>query len=215
MKKQFFTKLLSCLLFVCASFSPHAQTIKDFFAKPETPILYLGIDFTKTKLIDNPNPNVSDIIDRQYAGINDLIVTEVKKYDIRGAFRRNTLDHDLGLVNDRNPKADKDALVSTNTADFHRLKADDMTALVKSYDFKDKSGLGLLFVMEAMSKSGKAIAIWAVIIDMKSKKVLMAEREEGKIGMGIGFRNYWATAIKSAIGHMDDDYKNWKTKYGS
>ena len=215
MKKQCLPKLLSCLIAVCMSFSLQAQTIKDFFGKTETPILYLGIDFTKAKLIDYPNPNVSDIIERQYAGINDLIITEVKKYDIRGAFRRSSLDHDLGIVNDRNPKADKDALVSTNTADFHRLKAEDMAALVKSYDLKDKSGLGLLFVMEAMSKSGKDVAIWAVIIDMKSKKVLLAEREEGKVGMGFGFRNYWATGIKSAIGHMDDDYKNWKTKYGS
>ena len=45
-----------------------------------------------------------------------------------------------------------------------------MSDLVKSYDLKGKTGLGLLFVMEAMSKSGKGIAMWAVIVDMKTKK---------------------------------------------
>ena len=46
--------------------------------------------------------------------------------------------------------------------------------------FQGKKGIGILFVMEAMSKREKAAAIWVTLIDMKTKKVLLTERIEGK-----------------------------------
>ncbi len=217
MKKQLTLKWPALALILLFSSALQAQTGKDFFSSEGTNALYLGIDFTRNKVIDDANANVTDIRDRQYNGINDLVVTEVKKFDLKSAFHRsNTVDHDLGLVNERNIKANADQIISTNTADFHRLKEEDIVNLVKGYDFKDKKGLGILLVSEAMSKSQKSIAMWVTFIDMNTKKVLLTDRVEGKLGMGFGFRNYWATAIKSVFEQIEKKkYKEWKAKSGA
>jgi glycosyltransferase involved in cell wall biosynthesis len=209
-KASFFMSFIFIGMLVQPAFS---QTLKDFFNSSETSALYLGIDFTRAKLIDDATANEMDIRDRQFAGINDLIVTETKKFDMNSAFHKSNIDHDLGLVAKRNEKADAEKIKSTSTSDFHRLKEDDITALVKGFDFGDKKGIGLLFVMEAMSKSGKAAAIWVTFIDMKTKKVLLTERIECKTKMAIGFRNYWASSVKSLLDEIEDrKYKEWKNK---
>ena len=206
---------MTALTFLIVLQATVAQTIKEVFSNSETPILFLGIDFTKAKLIDDANANPNDIRDRQYAGINDLVVTETKKYDLKSAFHKSFVDHDLGLVAKRNEKINTEEIKSTNTSDFHRLKEADIDALVKGFDFGDKKGVGLLFVMEGMGKSEKAAAMWVTLIDMKSKKVLMTERMEGKTGMGFGFRNFWAIPIKNVIEEIEKKkYSEWKSKYG-
>lgn len=90
-----FVALLGALVF---SASAGAQTIKDVFANEETPIFYYGIDFTRYKIIDDATANADDIVNRQFDGINDLIVNEPKKYDLAGAFHRSSINHDLSYV---------------------------------------------------------------------------------------------------------------------
>lgn len=206
--------LLSFIFIGMLTQSAFSQTLKEFFSSSETPSLYLGIDFTKAKLIDDATANQMDIRDRLYAGMNDVIVNEAKKFDLNKAFRKSNIDHDLGLVAKRNIKIDAEQIKSTNTSDFHRLKEEDITALVKGFDFADKKGVGILFVMEAMSKSAKAAAIWVTLVDMKSKKVLLTERTENKMGMAIGFRNMWVSTVKNLLESIEKKkYDEWKSKY--
>jgi len=218
MKQQTFPRLVSLLIaaLFLSQISLQALTLKDFFSSSEPAVLYLGIDFTKTKVIDDANLSVNDLRDRQYTGINELVLQEPKKYDLKSAFHKSNLDHDLGFVNKRNEKANTEEIKSTSSADFHRLKEDDIKSLVSGFDFGDKKGFGILFVMEAMSKSDKGVAMWATIVDMGAKKVLMTDRVEGKLGMGFGVRNYYATGVKSVIDHIEKKkYDEWKAKYGS
>lgn len=194
-----------------------AQTLKDVFTNSETPIFYLGIDFTQNRIIDYATANEIDIRDRQYTAINDLIVNEPKKYDIAEAFHKSYIDHDLGPVAKRNEKANAEAIKSTNTADYHRFKESDISKLVSGFDFEGKTGIGLLFVVEAMNKSLKSTAMWVTLIDMKTKKVLMTERMEGQVGKfgGVGFKNYWAGPFKDVIDEIHKKkFSEWKSKYG-
>ena len=210
-KASFFMSFIFTAMLAQPAFS---QTLKDFFNSSETTALYLGIDFTKAKLIDDANAKEMDIRDKQYTGINELIIAEPKKFDLNGAFHKSNIDHDLGPVNKRNEKADAEQIKSTNTSDFHRLKEDDINSIVKGLDLGDKKGIGILFVMEAMSKSGKAAAIWVTFIDMKSKKVLLTERMESKTKGGFSFRNLWASSVKDLLDDIEGKkYKEWKAKY--
>jgi hypothetical protein len=204
--------LIACL-FLGPVFS-YSQTIKDVFSSKETPMLYLGIDFTKAKLIGDETTSTSDIRDREFLAINGLVVEEPKKFKLDAAFRKNNIDHDLSLVEKRNEKINADQIKSSSSADFHRLKPEDINALVAGFDFGDKKGIGILFVMEGMDKMGKAAAIWVTLIDMRGKKVLLTDRVEGKTGMSFGFRNFWATAVHSVIENIDKKkYKEWQQKY--
>lgn len=206
---------LVAFLFLLGTTQPlFAQSLKEVFNSPETPVFYLGVDFTLARLIDAPEV-ASDIRDRQYPAINDLIVNESKKYDLAGAFHKSNIEHDLGLVAKRNAKINTEEIKSTNSADYNRLKEEDITKLVKGFDFEAKKGVGLLFVVDGMSKGKKGEGIWVTLIDMAAKKVLMTERMEGKTGMAFGFRNYWATPIRDVINDIEKKkYKEWKSKYG-
>ena len=110
-----------------------AQTLKDFFNTSETSLTYLGIDFTKAKLINYPNPDPMDIRNRIYGSINDVVINEPKKYDIAGAFHKSAITSDLTAVKARNEKINTEDIVSGNTADYSRLKESDIASVVKAF----------------------------------------------------------------------------------
>jgi len=213
-------KRLSNPLFICltilllTSSMGYAQTLKEFLNSKETPTTYLGLDFTLTRLIGDAGANTSDIASRQYGGINDVTVNEPKKYDIAGAFQKSKVDNDIAQTVTRNMSVKPAEIISTNATDYNRLKEADISTLVQGYDFLGKKGIGILFVVEAMSKSEKAAAIWATIVDMGAHKVLLTERLVGK-ATGIGFRNYWAGSFLDVLKTIDKKkYSEWKSKYG-
>jgi hypothetical protein len=205
--------VIAALSILGSSTMSFSQTLKDFFSNSETPVVYLGIDFSKAKLLDAGNP--TDIRDRLYASINQLIINEPKKYDLKSAFLKSNIETDLGPVGKTNITANLNDILSTNSADYNRFKEADISSIVKKLDLSGKKGIGVLFVMEAMSKVNKAAAIWVTFIDINTKKTLLTERLEGKAA-GIGFRNYWAAPVKNVIDLIEKQkYKEWKLKYGS
>ena len=104
--------------------------------------------------------------------------------------------------------------LETNTADYHRFTADSVKAYVSGFDYGGKKGVGIIFFVEGMSKSDKGIAIWVTLVDMQTGNVLMTDRVEGKVGMAFGFRNYWASGIKSVIEEVrKHKFNEWKNKY--
>ena len=214
MKRKLFISLTIGFLLSISTVPVFAQTAKDVF-NTQTPIFYFGIDFTKAKLINDAEANANDIKDRQFDGINDLMVNEAKKYDFAGALRRSELPNDLGFVAKRNATIDPDNIKSTNSADYNRLKESDIQDAVKAFDFGNNKGIGLLIVMEGMSKSKKGASMWITFVDIAAKKVLFTERMEGKGGMAFGFRNYWAVPIRDVVDEIKKKkYTEWKSKYG-
>ena len=191
-----------------------AQNAKQVFSSSETPIVYLGVDFTLAKLIDATEPAL-DVRDKSYPAINDLIVSEQKKYDLAAAFHKTSMDNDLSMVTKRNAKINVEEIKSNNQGDYNRLKEDDINKLVAGWDFADKKGVGLIIVMEGMSKAKKGASMRVTLVDKVAKKYLMTERMEGKTGMAFGFRNYWANPIKDVIEEVEKrKYNSWKAKYG-
>lgn len=210
-----FKRLFAMLLFFSAAQMAFSQGLKDVFTNSGSPLVYLGIDFTKARLLDNGNPDA--IKGYLYNSINQVVINEPKKYDLNGAFEKSNIDHDLSAVTAGNEKINSNDIISTNSADFNRLTESDIAAVVKALDLSGKKGVGLLFVMEAMRKVDKKgeAAIWVTLVDMGTKKVLLTERIVSNPASGIGFRNYWASTIKSVIDTIrKKKYNEWKAKYG-
>lgn len=193
----------------------NAQTAKNFFQSGAAPAVYLGVDFSHAKLIGDPVDNAQDIVARQFTGINEVIITEVKKYELKDAFRRDSLGHDLATAEKRSEAADPALLKSDNAADFHRFTADSVKKVLSTFDYGTHQGVGIVFVAEALSKTDKAIAVWVTLVDLGTKQVILTERLEGKTGMAFGFRNYWASPLKSVVDEVKKHkYNDWKSKYG-
>ncbi len=207
----FFTLLVAPAFIYGQSLSASA-----FFNNESLPATYLGIDFTLAKLINDDASSARTIQSTQFNGINDLMISESKKYEIKEAYHRSNWTPDIKEVENRNDKANPDSLKSNNEGDLTRLKPEDIDKLVRNFNYGSLKGYGVLLIMEGMSKTDKRCTIWFTLIDMDSKKVLTTARVEGKLGNGFGFRNYWASAIKSAISHVKSkDYDQWKTGAGS
>ena len=216
------TNGLILVLFFCTSFQNlSAQTIKDVFTSSGTSILYLGIDFTQTRLIGEATVKGIDMRDKYFPGINDLVINEPKKFDLQKAFNKTKINNDLGIVAKRNKNVNAEDIMSANSSDYSRLKEEDINKLVREIDFEQKKGIGLLFIVEGMIKGAKKgddsySSVWVTIVDMGANKVLMTERMEGNTSGGISFRNYWANTIYDVIEHIDKKkYKKWKKKYGA
>ncbi|MCH5716296.1 hypothetical protein [Niabella hibiscisoli] len=149
------SQLLLLLMVLTFGITSKAQTLSEVLNNTETPIFYYGIDFTKARLMGDPNANPRDIVERQFAGINALIINEYKKYDVAKAFRRTELANDLSFTDKRNEKADPDQLLSTKSEDFDRLSEKDIQTLISGFNGGSKTGTGLVFVVEGMSKTKK------------------------------------------------------------
>jgi hypothetical protein len=204
-------------LFGCSTQS-FSQTLKDFFSNSSISLTYLGIDYTKNKLINDPGGNASDIKGRLYNSMNDVVVNEMgKNYNIAGAFNRSSgIIPDISAVTERNEKINVSEIMSYSEVDYNRLTESDIAGCVKALALKGKEGIGLVFIMEGMKKEEKKSygAVWVTLIDMKSKNVLMTERMEQEPA-GFGFRNFWVSVIKKCIVEIDKKkYKAWKNTYG-
>jgi len=210
--------LFAVLFFCGVSGQSFAQTLKEFFNSSEITVTYLGIDFTKARLINSVTANPTDIKNRIYRSINDVVLNEPKKFDFKEPFHKSNISSDLTAMHARNEKVNAEEIVSSNSDDFFRLKESDMAATAKSLNISGKKGIGIFFVYEAMKsieKGDDLAAVWTVLIDMETKKVLLSERFEVK-ARGFGFRNIWASAIKATLDEIDKNkYKEWKSKYGS
>lgn len=218
MKGFYKLSLLFSFLLLSLTTISFSQTLKEFFSNNATPLTYLGIDYTKNLFYKNPDANATDIRDKYYPGMNDLVVKEQfdKSYDIGAAFnRKNIISIDLSAVTANNSKIDPASIVSTKKSDFERLKADDIKTCVEALPLENKEGIGLVFIVEGMKKvSGKGYgAVWITLIDMKTKEVLITERVTHE-AEGFSFRNYWVSIIRKTIGEIDwKKYKAWKKKY--
>lgn len=186
-----------------------AQTLKDFFNSSEVPMVYLGIDFTHNKVLNDITANAMDIRDRQYAGINQLVINEPKKYDLQKAFTKTNVTNDISQAVEKSKKVDAEKIVQTSADEVH-LKPADISAIVKTYNFSGKKGIGVMFIMETMNKASAQGSLYVVLIELPSGKVLLTERFTEKAG-GIGFRNYWTKTILGALNDIGKEkYKEWK-----
>ncbi len=218
MKRRQRLSLLFTFVLMISAPSSFSQTLKEFFSNSTTQLTYLGIDYTKNLFYKNPDANPSDIRDKYYPGINDLVVKEQydKSYDIGAAFnRKNTISIDINAVNANNKKIDAGNIISSRKSDFERLKENDIKNCVEALPLEGKEGIGLVFIMEGMKKiGGKGYgSVWITLIDMKNKEVLVTERIVRE-AEGFSFRNYWTSVIRKTIMEIDwSIYKEWKRKY--
>ncbi|WP_346320745.1 hypothetical protein [Chitinophaga sp. YIM B06452] len=213
MKKALRSILLFLLLAGSIIHPSSAQTAKNIF-DAATPVTYLGVDFTLAKVIGESG-SATDIRDRQFPAINNVVVAEPAKYDIAEALRRSAITSDLDQVNARNRTISVQQIKSEIPGDFMHLTASEIDKLVGTYDFSGKTGIGVLFVVEGMSKSEKAANIFVTFINMSNKRVLLTERVTGKAG-GFGFRNYWAKPVEEVLKKIKNSkYNEWKKKYAA
>ena len=214
-KKSILYFILTTLLFTVCEIS--AQTMQDVLLKSSYPITWLGIDFTHAKLAGEFNHfmqagdnSVSEIKEVYIPAWNKIILNENKKYDIKGALRKDRIVYDIDMIMKKNTEIELAEIESYNSPNYSK---EDIEQFVNEYSLENKEGVGLVFVVEAFNKMQEEAVVDVVFVDLKSKKILFQEKVIGK-PMGFGLRNYWAGAIYHIIREIKETkYSYWKSMY--
>jgi hypothetical protein len=200
-------------LFLLITQTSIAQDAKDLFS-PEVPVTWLGIDYSHCKLIGNfaefadaGRKSTWQIRDVYFPKWNAIIMSEPEKYDVRGMLRRGDMTFDIEMVSNLNAQtqlADMEVFVPVVYTE------EDIQSFVNQYEFKDKKGIGIVFICESLNKILPEAWYHFVAVDMGSGKILLHERMKGQPS-GIGLRNYWANSIHYVIRNIQEYYYwNWK-----
>ena len=155
----------------------------------ERTVIWMGIDYSLAKFSDiEESP---EAVFEKLSAINNVVVNESGKYSVRKYFKKSEVTYDLTIVNSNNSKIDPAKLV---TSGIHSITVDDAKKLISSYNIKDKTGMGLVFVAENMNKSRKTGSYYVCFFDLATKDIIDSERVQGKAS-GFGFRNFWARSV--------------------
>jgi len=200
-------KWLIALLLIGVNAKPLFAQSKSDLTDPKVPITWLGVDYSQTKFIGSPSQfkELGSISNEEFRykytdAWNMLFVNEQKKYDVAKALHRGSINYAIDVSQKTNNALKKD-FFSNNPGDFKKLTEQDISNVVKNYDFQNNSGIGLIFFVEGMSKGMESMGIWVTYVDMKSKTVIQTTYKTAKPG-GIGFKNYWAKPLYTILKEM-------------
>jgi hypothetical protein len=212
MKSVLKNGVLFAFLSVCtARQSVSAQTKADVL-NGSADITWLGLDFSQAKFIgpatqfkDAGEITNAEFRDKYTVSWNQLYIDEQKKFNVAEMVHRPMVKYALEVTQKANSIIKKD-FFGNNPNDFKTIDEKKIGDLVSNYDFQGKTGPGLLFFVEGMSKGLEEAGAWVTLVDMKTKKVLFTTYKTGKSG-GFGFRNYWAKSWYNIMKQAKSDFK--------
>lgn len=176
----------------------NGQTKSDVFRK-EVAVTWLGLDFTSAKLIgDRERFGGESDVRHLMEAWNALILAEPEKFDVAKSIGRPKLENAIEVTDEQNSTLDVMSMFSDSEKDHLHIKPSDVEQIIADYDFKGKSGIGLMFVVESFNKIKEEGSIYVTFINMDSKEVLFTERMVAE-PKGIGMRNFWAGAVYAII----------------
>ncbi|MBS1774069.1 MAG: hypothetical protein JST82_14515 [Bacteroidetes bacterium] len=208
-------KLMILLVAVLFSFVVNAQNKTSDVFDANVPITWLGLDFSQLHFIgdaaqwkDAGEITNSQMRDKYFPAWNTLFVNEKDRYKVADAVRRTEVSYAIDVTEKANNSLKGNFFESDGNL-YQTLTAEKVAALVKKYDFKGNSGIGMMFIVEGMSKGREMASMWVTFVDMKTKTVLLTKRMEGKSG-GFGFRNYWAKTFMNVTKSIKEDWRSWE-----
>jgi hypothetical protein len=197
MKKLFASATLVCSLLAFVS----AAAARDSLIA-SSQLVWVGLDYSHARLIGPGQFNDPDAI---FPGVfeswNNLFLQERIRFVEKETKKDVTIDIDA--VTAANQKASSKQIIESpgaeDTISGSLLTPEVIGKIVKSYDLKNKSGTGVVFIVDRLVKLDKKGegAVFVVAFDIATRAVIFSERETGKAG-GFGFRNYWFRVIKDA-----------------
>ncbi|MCH2022389.1 MAG: hypothetical protein MK207_07900 [Saprospiraceae bacterium] len=197
------------------SFSLIAQDVSEVFTSSKATMEFVGLDFSEVRMVGSEGFSDPSKIQSYYFGVwNGLFMSEMDKYDVRGAFMKKEMDYDLSVVEEGNDGVDYINMVTNKNPKF--FSEEKIQGMVKKYNTEAMTAkFGLSFIVHSFNKFQEMGYFYVVIFDSKSKKVLLSERLSGEAG-GFGFRNYWARSYYNVIKTIQESkFRKWKREINS
>jgi hypothetical protein len=207
-------RLIVFMLSIFVSFPGVSQDKADVF-NPNTEITWLGLDFTGAKFIgDRERLGSESDIRHLIDAINELMIKEADKYNVAAAIQRKKVENAIEVTNEHNAELDVLTMISSEGKDHIHLNPSEVEGIVAGYDFKGKSGIGLIFNVESFNKLIEEGSFWITFVNMGNKEVLFTERLTAPPS-GFGMRNFWAGSVNGVLAKIKKkEFENWRKKHG-
>ena len=180
-------------VFVCLSLNAFAQ--EDIASVRE--VNFYGVDFSHANLYGLQES--SDAIQSGLERINNLFITEKKKYDISKYLKKEVINYCLTSTDENNANLSVEELFSDNK--YVDLDDDQIQQIIDGLSCIDDN-CGLVLIAENLNKKDEKATFRVVFFDGKTKEIIYSKKASGK-ALGFGIRNHWAGSIHGLL-------KNWK-----
>lgn len=198
-------------LFLLAGFyQATAQSNNDFFNDSKARVTFVGLDFSKAKMVGAEGfSNPLKIQSYYFPAWNGLFISEQDKYSIGSAFYKKNVSYETPVVAEVNKKVGSKNLVTNTAPKF--FKKETLQGIVNKYDITDdKAEYGIAFIVHSFNKFEESAYIYVTIFNTKDKKIIFYEKMRGGAG-GFGFRNYWAGAVHDVLEQIRKGaYRKWR-----
>ena len=207
-------RLIVFMLSILFSFSGVSQDKADVF-NPNTEITWLGLDFTGAKFIgDRERLGSESDIRHLIDAINELMVKEADKYNVAAAIQKKKVENAIEVTNEHNAELDVLTMISSEGNDHIHLNPSEVEGIIAGYDFKGKTGIGLIFNVESFNKLIEEGSFWITFVNLGNKEVLFTERLTAPPS-GFGMRNFWAGSVNGVLAKIKKkEFENWRRKHG-
>ena len=201
-------KVLFVFIVLLMSVRSFAQELPvEYFSSP---VVWLGLDYSHTKMIGAQGfSNPDQIVTYYFENWNKLVMTESGKYDLNNHLVAN-VTIDLKHVRAKNKTVDHKTMVVEEAAPFTDALLEE---IVSGYDSTGLSGFGAMMIVEAYNKNMETATYHFVVLDLESQTIIY-KKKYTTAPSGFGFRNYWAATFLRALKGVENDLNSilWNSK---
>lgn len=190
-----------------------AQSIKEVLLDSDYEVEFIGIDFSKCKLVGTSSDfsNPIKIVSDYFPKWNNFFYLEPSKFNMKKALRKKNVIYSIEVVEEVNAKVIASELTTTKTPSS--FSHEDLQKIVSLYDFNSSKDISVVYVVNAMNKLRKQIIVNIVFFNSETQEILYQNELVGVPG-GFGFRNYWLGGIRDILKiTRSKEYKVWEKKY--
>jgi len=207
-------KALFIILSLLVTSTGFGQGRSDVFTS-SAEVTWLGLDFSGAKFIgDRERLGSESDIRHLLDAINDLMVKEADKYNVAAAIQKKKVEYATDVVKEHNAELDVLSMISAEGKDHVHLSPSGVEEIIASYDFKGKTGIGMMFNVESLNKLIDEGSYWVTFVNMGNKEVLFTERVTAPPS-GFGMRNFWAGSVNGVLAKIKKkEFENWRKKHG-
>lgn len=189
MKKLILFLFLTTSLF---SFGQGKSALKEIQS-----IKFYGVDYSQAKVFGAAETPLQ--FKAVFERINELFITEAKKYDVGKQLKKEVTEISLDAVNQVNEAMNPAELMTSERS--YSLTGEQIKAAIQALPIKKGPGVGMVFIAQFLDKSANMGTYQVVFFNTDNKEIIEEWVTEGK-ARGFGLRNYWAGSIYSALKNL-------------
>lgn len=186
-------KMMLLMFLVLAGF---AQAQEKTSLKEIDELTFFGVDFSMAKVFGAEES--AEQFKTAFTGINNLFLSEPKKYDTAKAFKTKVTTNvtpSLELIKGIDPES------LFSESNNYTLSDEQIAKHISKFDTRDAHGYGAVLIAGLLDKGAGVGTYTVVVFNIGTKEIIDSARFTEK-ARGFGLRNFWAYPVYKTLGQV-------------